>query len=315
MIKESLFERIVKKIHREMYFLTHKEFVDCYNKRFSSDFSQEDLEYCIRNLYQLRMHKKLDLSNPQTFNEKLNWLKCFYHDDRMTECADKVSAPTYFLNQTGLNESYIVKNLGVYDDANEIDFKSLPDRFVLKSNWGSGCQIIVTNKNDINIEKVILECNKWNEITYNHYYDGFEYGYKNIKPKIVCEEFVDFLYKIEFFCFNGKPLYFWTVFNDKTSEVCADFYDANTLNRIKLKHGYPNSKQTISISDDYKKMFDIATVLSEKFPFVRVDFFKTQDGFKFSEMTFYHWNAMMPFKPSLMDLEFGKKLILPNKKV
>lgn len=311
----TFYEKVMNRVKKGCYNITHPVFAKKYSMRFSSSFTQEDLEYCIPHLYKLRTGKKLDLNNAKTFNEKLNWMKCYYHDDRMTECADKVTAPAYFMRQTRLDESFIVKNLGVYNSPEEIDFETLPKMFVLKSNWGSGCQIIVKDKNKVNIDKIRRTIKPWNDIKTNHYYSGFEYGYKNIVPKIVCEEFVTFEYKIEFFCFDGKPCYFWTVFNDKTAEVCADFYDAETLKKINMKHGYPNSKTTITIPEDYNKMFDIACNLSKGFPFVRIDFFKTQDSFKFSEMTFYHWNGFMPFEPESMDLEFGEKIKLPEKMI
>ena len=95
--------------------------------------------------------------------------------------------------------------------------------------------------------------------------------------------------RIEFFCFDGKPVYFWTVFNDKTDDVCANFYDAISLKKINLRQGYPNTSRVIEIPKEYNEMFNIACKLSEGFPFVRIDFFKTQDGYKFSEMTFYHF--------------------------
>lgn len=314
-MKTTLAEKISYRLHKGWYSITHPTFVKKYANRYSSSFTQDDLEYCVAHMYEFRVGKKLDLNNVNTFNEKINWLKCFYHDDRMTKCADKVTAPGYFMEHTGLDDQYIVKNLGVYDSENEINFASLPESFVLKSNWGSGCQIIVKNKETADFNRIKKTIHSWKDIKTNHYYAGFEYGYKNIVPKIVCEEFVKFEYKIEFFCFDGKPVYFWTIFDDKTDDVCADFYDAKTLKKLKMKHGYPNSNTTISIPDDYKQMFDIASKLSKGFPFVRVDFFKTSNGFKFSEMTFYHWNGMKPFDPEFMDSEFGKHLILPEKMI
>lgn len=312
-MKKTIKEKACEHIHKFYYEKTHPQFAKVYSSRFSNDFSQADLEYCVKCLYEFYLGKKLDFNNVRSFNEKLNWLKCFYHDENMTVCADKVTAPAYFKSNTGLDDTYIVKNIGIYSNAEEIHFASLPERFVLKSNWGSGKQIVVLNKKKVDFEKIKGEMSTWCNIKSNHYYYGFEYGYNNIEPKIVCEEFVTFDYKIEFFCFNGKPVYFWTVFNDKTDEVCADFYDAATLKKIKMKHGYPSSGTTIKIPDEYNQMMDIAKNISKGFPFVRIDFFKTPRGFKFSEMTFYHWCGLKPFEPANMDMEFGKNIVLPEK--
>ena len=310
-MKKTLFDKIKDKL----YFIAHPKFKDTFAKRFSDDFTQDDLQYCVSHLYKLKLKKKIDFNNVRTFNEKLNWLKVFYHDDKMTECADKVTAPAYFITHTGYDQNYIVKNIGIYDNANDIDFDNLPRQFVLKSNWGSGKQIIITDKSKFDFELIKKEISLWNEKKSNHYYDGFEYGYKNIIPKIVCEEFINFEYKIEFFCFDGKTIYFWTVFNDKTDNVCANFYDAYTLEQIKMRHGYPNSEVSIEVPKDYREMFKIAENLSKGFPFVRVDFFKTKESFKFSEMTFYHWSGFKPFEPEEMDYKFGEKLVLPSKKI
>lgn len=312
-MKKTFIEKVNMKISETIYFLFNPKFLLLYSKRFSDKFSQSDLEYCIAKMFEHKLGKKLDFNNVITFNEKLNWLKCFYHNKNMTECADKVTAPDHFMKCTKLDERYIVKNIGIYDNPDEIDFEKMPDKFVLKSNWGSGKQIIIDDKKKININKIINEVSTWNSIKSNHYYTGFEFGYKNIIPKIVCEEFIDFDYKIEFFCFNGKPIYFWTIFNDKTNNVCADFYDAITRKKIKMKQGYPNSSFEISMPLDYDIMFDTAEKLSKDYPFVRIDFFKTKDSFKFSEMTFYHWCGFMPFEPNDMDYEFGKHLSLPEK--
>ena len=312
-VKMTFTDKVIRKVKKVWYCAMHPTFVKKYANRISSNFTQEDLEYCVVHLYEYYLGKKLNLSDVKTFNEKLNWLKCYYHDPRMTTCADKVTAPAHFMKQTGLGIDYIVKNIGIYDRPDEIDIDMLPKEFVVKSNWGSGKQIIVRDKNRVDFEKIKNEIKDWNNIETNHYFHGFEYGYKNIIPKIICEEFINFEYKMEFFCFDGDPCYFWTVFNDKTDDVCADFYDAKTMEKIKLKHGYPNSNKTITIPEEYQEMFDIACKLSKGFPVVRIDFFKTKDSFKFSEMTFYHWCGFMPFEPDSMDLEFGKHIKLPEK--
>lgn len=306
-------EKIIHKMNIIRYCLSNPGFTRRYLNRFSKDFTQEDLEYCVAHLYEFHTGKQLDYKKVEAFNEKQNWLKCYFHDSRMTECADKATAPIYFRNNTGLPEKYIVRNLGLYDSPEEIDFDTLPHEFVLKSNWGSGKQLIIKDKVKADFTRIREIVKGWNRKEANHYYHGFEYGYKNIVPKIICEEFINFEYKMEFFCFDGDPCYFWTVFNDKTDDVCADFYDAKTTDKIKLKHGYPNSNKTITIPEEYQEMFDIACKLSKGFPFVRIDFFKTKDGFKFSEMTFYHWCGFMPFEPDSMDLEFGKHIKLPEK--
>ena len=206
----------------------------------------------------------------------------------MTIFADKVKARDYFLEKTGCDVKYLVKQYGVYSSVDEIDFSSLPDRFVLKSNWGSGLQILVTDKRKLDIKAVKKEMEKWLDIHSNHYYAAFEYGYKNIEPRIVCEEFLDFDYKLEFFCFNGEPEFFWVVFDDKTKNVCADFYTLD-WKKIPLRHKYPNSNIKLEKFSCFDEMVETARKMcGENFPFVRCDFYKLANGYKFSEMTFFH---------------------------
>lgn len=312
-MKRTFLETIGYRIKTVVYYVCHPVFTYKYSKRYNNSFSQQDLEYCVTNIYRLRLGKKLDLNNAKTFNEKMNWLKCFYHDDRMTECADKETAPDFFKRKTGLDDNYIVKRMGVYSNLDEIDFSILPSSFVLKLNCGSSKQIIVEDKSKMSVAKINSELRCWINRKSNHYYNFFEYSYKNITPKIICEEFITYDYKLEFFCFNGKPIYFWTIFNDHTDDECADFYNAQTKEKINLRHGCPNSGKSIDIPSYYNDMYRIAGDLSKDFPFVRIDFYKTSDSFKFSEMTFYHWGGIMPFDPEWMDFEFGENLVLPNK--
>ena len=145
-MKRTFIETIQYGTRLMSYYIRHPKFAYKYAKRFDNSFNQSDLECCVSNIYEFRIGKKLDLNNVKTFNEKLNWLKCFYHDDRMTECANKVTAPKYFMSRTGLDDRYIVKNIGNYDEIGQIDFSKLPKSFVLKSNWGSAKQIIIKDR-------------------------------------------------------------------------------------------------------------------------------------------------------------------------
>lgn len=113
-MKKSFSKRLAYRIRKISFSLLHRKFVKLYSERFNKNLSQSELEFCVENLYQFHLGKKLDLKSPKSFNEKLNWLKCFYHDDRMRVCADKVTAPAYFKDKTGYDDSFIVKNL--YDE-------------------------------------------------------------------------------------------------------------------------------------------------------------------------------------------------------
>lgn len=291
-------------------FSSRKKYDRIYSRRFDG-LSHEDLKFCIREQYKKSFEKYPNLENPKTFQEKLAWLKLYYFNPLMTICADKVKARDYFVEKVPTAKDKLVKQYGVYKTPEEIDFESLPNEFVLKSNWGSGHQIIVKNKADFNISEAKEVMKKWMNRKSNHYFMAFENGYKNIEPRIVCEEFLDFEYKLEFFCFNGEPKFFWIVKNDKTKEVQANFYDLNWL-RMPITNKYPNFEETVEKPVCYEEILENAKKMCGDFPFVRCDFYVTKDSYRFSEMTYYHWAGLQSFIPCSYNEYFGELMTLPK---
>ena len=145
----------------------------------------------------------------------------------------------------------------------------------------------------------------------NHYYSFFEWGYKDIVPKIVVEEFLGFEYKLEFFCFQGQPRFFWIVLDDKTKATSANFYELD-WRQIPVSDHYPNFSREIAKPNCYPEMLETARKLSKDFPFVRCDFYVTKNGYRFSEMTFYHWAGYCKMNPDEYDLIWGNMLELPT---
>ena len=152
---------------------------------------------------------------------------------------------------------------------------------------------------------------RWTNKKSNHYYNFFEWGYKDILPKIIVEEFLDYEYKMEFFCFNGKPKFFWVVLNDKTTETKANMYWLD-FSQIPVRNHYPNFYTPIEWPDFYDELVGCAEKLAGKFPFVRCDFYITKTGYKFSELTFFHWAGYSDFSPAIWDLRFGDFIELPK---
>ena len=256
--------------------------------------------------------KTINWVHPRTFIDKLNWMKVNYHNPLLTICADKVKAREYFLSLFPGREDLLVRQLGAFDRLEDIGIESLPvDSFVLKSNWGSGAQIIVKSKAEFNLATARKITRRWMSVRGNHYYNFFEWGYKNIIPKIVVEEFLSFKYKLEFFCFNGVPRFFWIVLNDKTKNTQANFYNMDWT-RIPLRNHYPNFDDEVVCPEKYDEMVEVARSLCAGFPFVRCDFYVTEHGFRFSEMTFYHWAGYCEFSADNYDLLWGDMLVLPE---
>ena len=281
-----------------------------WKKRFDG-LSKHDLMALINAQCVACTGKEINWETPETFVDKLNWLKVNYHAPLMTICADKVKAREFFTAKIPGGERFLVRQLGVYDCFSEIDVDVFPESFVLKSNWGSGSQMIVKNKKNFNKEKARSLVSRWTDPHNNHYFNFFEWGYKDIVPKIVAEEFLSFNYKLEFFCFNGQPKFFWIVMDDKTKDTKANFYTLD-WDRIPVANHYPNFTREFEKPRKYGEMLDVARVLCADFPFVRCDFYVTEDGYRFSEMTFYHWAGYCEFAPEKYNLEWGKMLKLPS---
>lgn len=274
------------------------------------NLSMDDLIQVKKRMFKLQTKRELNLDNPQTFREKLQWMMLHYQNPQMTVLADKFKVREYIKQKIG--EKYLVNILGVYDSFEDIDFSKLPDRFVLKVNWGSGQNLIVNNKSELNIEEAKEKFNKWLQPKYNHYYFGLEWCYKNIEPKIVCEEYLESVNKsaldYKFMCFNGIPLYCWV--SDKYKDVQErSFYDMDwnmqdieLVERHKIKAPNPVEKP-----ENFEEMKQLAEILCKGWPHIRVDFYKLDNGdIKFGELTFFTSCGYSKWSPEEVDFEMGK---------
>ncbi len=253
-----------------------------------------------------------DIDNPTTFNEKLQWLKLYYKNPLLTLCADKYKVRDYVKKIIG--KKYLTNLLGVYNNENKINFNKLPNKFILKINHGSGQNIICKNKLKLNEKDVKNKLKEWIKSSSNHYYFSYEWGYKNIKPKIICEEYLgDNLLDYKIFCFSGKPICIGVDVGRFTNHR-RNFYDLN-WNYLNIeKFAYPKDDSfNIPKPPNLNEMLVVAKKLSSKFPFVRVDLYSTKGKTYFGEMTFYPGAGLDPFKPVEWDYEFGEMIKLPKK--
>ncbi len=286
-----------------------------YSKRFKG-LTEKEKRYIIEIQFKTNVGYKLNLDNPKSFNEKIQWLKLFYHDPLQTKCADKLCVRDYIKEKVG--EKYLVPIIGVFDSVNEIDFERLPDKFVMKINWGSGQNIIVKNKSKLNIEETKEKLNNWLKPENNHYYNFLEWVYKNIKPKILIENFIesfDDLIDYKFLCYNGNPKNMFMVQNRTMGKnMNVTFYDLD-FNMLPFNRYYKRTKNPAKKSLLWDDMLKCAKILSKPFPFVRVDFYVTKNNnLKIGELTFYPGNGTEIFDPIEWDYKLGEMLILPDKK-
>lgn len=252
----------------------------------------------------------LDLKNPQSFNEKLQWLKLYWYDPKATICADKYSVREY-VKSKGLG--HILNELyGVYENVDEIEFDKLPDKFVMKVTHGCGQNIICNDKSKINWEHEKKKFRKW--LNRSHYYSSLEWVYRDIKPRIIVEKLIETDdgkmpkdYKV--FCFNGEPKVLFVAMDRGEGTTKFDFYDLD-WNNLPVKNYYPNSNNKLPKPANLEEMLIYSRILSEGFPHMRVDFYLEEKRVIFGECTFFHFSGNQPFEPMSFDYELGAYLEL-----
>ena len=276
-------------------------------KKLFSSTDMPDDEYLIK-LGKVSLGYKMDLKNPKTFNEKLNWYKLNYYDELMAKVVDKSQAKDYVISK-GLSD-IVIKTLSVTDKIDDIEFNMLPNSFVIKNTNDSGGIYVCKDKKALNIDEVKSKLTKTENFTYvngKHVYR--ENLYNKYPNKIIVEECLKtddgrapFDYK--FFCFNGEPKFLYVTSNREISP-CLDFFDID-FNHLDCKHVYPNAKETIFKPENYDKMIEICRILSKDFPHVRVDLYNIKGKIYFGELTFFTSAGFGVFKPKKYDLIFGE---------
>lgn len=264
--------------------------------------------------YYCRMGKRLNLKNPHTFNEKLQWLKLYGRRPIDTVLSDKYAVKEYIAKTIG--EQYVIPLLGVWDNFDDIDFSKLPNRFVLKCTHDSGGVVICKDKSSFDIAVARRDIARW--MKHNFYVYSREKAYKDIPRRIIAEEYREDsrtgeLRDYKFFCFDGEPkaLFIASERQVKGEETKFDFFDMD-YNHLPFTNGHPNASVLPEKPVCFEEMKELATKLSAGIPHVRVDFYEVNGQVLFGEMTFSHWGGMMPFEPEEWDYKFGSWIKLPN---
>jgi len=281
---------------------------------------EENLKWLPDSLYlkmkfRVIMGKSLHLKNPVTFNEKLQWLKLYDRKPIYTTMVDKYEAKKFVSEKIG--EEYIIPTLGVWNSFDEIDFDSLPEQFVLKCTHDSGGLVIVKDKAKMDraaAKEKIESCLKK-----NFYYSGREWPYKNVKPRILAEAYMEDektaeLRDYKFFCFDGKAkaLFVASERQKEGEETKFDFFDMD-YNHIPVTNGHPNAETPPEKPKTFEQMRALAEQLSAGIPHLRVDFYEVNGKIYFGELTFAHWSGMVPFNPEEWDTTFGSWITLPSR--
>ena len=278
---------------------------------YDLEFKKEFLKQQYKNI----MGEELNLENPKRYAEKLQWLKLYYHDPLMTKCADKYLVREYIKETIG--ENYLIPLIGVWDSVEDINFDLLPNQFVLKTNWGSGQNIIVEDKNKLDIEETKNKLNNWLKPTSNHYYFSYEWPYKYIKPKIIANDYIENFNKksheYSLHSFNGIPYIIHLVKNLHTPNLRVNVYDMN-WNKLDIQYNFPNIIDKIVKPAYLDTLICLTKKLSTPFPYARVDFTTENDKIYFVEITFFPNAGFIKFNDKKWDDYYSNFLTLPKEK-
>lgn len=267
----------------------------------------------LKILFPLKLGYKLELKNPQTYNEKLQWLKLYYRRSIMTKMVDKFEAKKFIEERVG--RQYVVKNFGVWNSFNEIDFNNLPNNFVLKTTHDQGGVIICKDKSTFDYKSAQIKLNK--HLSKRHFYLTREWPYKNVTPRILAEEYLDSnsIFKdYKFYCFHGVPRVMYVSMGKAAGKMTIDYFDMN-FNQLDIRRpNIDNSGKLIDKPRNFDLMINLSRKLSEGFPHLRVDFYELNQKLYVGELTFFQGGGLMPFIPAEWDRNFGNWIDLSQLK-
>lgn len=260
--------------------------------------------------YYIQLHRKLNWDNPRRFTE---WIQCYkakYRNSLMHQCVDKYDVRAY-IKSKGL-EDILIPNYGVFTSADEVDFASLPDSFVIKTTDGSGGQniVICKDKSKLDIPATISHLNSWKDKKSVN--AGREWAYTGIKEsRIIIEKYMENpanpdagIPDFKILCFGGKPKYI--IYDcDRYIKHKRNVYDTQ-WNRIYVESDCTQKDENIQKPKNLDRLLNVAKELSKDFPFVRVDLYDIDGVIFFGELTFYPWSGYVQFNPDSFDYELGK---------
>ncbi len=265
--------------------------------------------------YRARLGCWPNLKNPQLYTEKVQWLKLHDRKPEYSRMVDKYEAKRYIADRVG--EQHIIPTYGVWDHFDEIDFDLLPERFVLKCTHNSGDVIVCLDKSKLDIEdaRERLERN----LKENYFWHSREWQYKNVKPRIIAEEYLydpkypnDSIMDYKFLCFNGEPKLLYYA-EENTDDPYSDIYDMD-FKKLDMQFPEPNSPIIAEKPDKFEEMKNIARTLSKGLAHLRVDFYYVNDRLYVGELTFYHCAGMPEIKPAHWNKTLGDWITLPDKR-
>lgn len=256
----------------------------------------------------IMLNQRLNIDNPTTFNEKMQYLKLYDRKEQYTKMVDKYEVKKYVSEMIG--EKYIIPTIGVYNKFENIDFKKLPNQFVIKTTHDSGSTIICENKSKL--DRAMIKKKIKNSLKRNYYSLYREWPYKNVKPRIIIENMIakenEDLKDYKFFCFNGK-VGIILVCSERRKKLKETWFDLN-WNLLELTEGNHEIDGTIKKPLNLELMIKLSETLSKNIPFIRVDFYEVDGKVYFGELTFFPQSGYEKFKPETYNEKLGNMIDL-----
>lgn len=301
-----------------------EKFPKLYNKYIEFHSLRRNLHYSslaesrypeeLAKVYKNMTGQELDWNNLRTYNEKMQWAKLYDKDPIKTTLTDKYLVREWIKNTIG--EQYLIPIYGVWDSFEEIDFDKLPNKFVLKTNHGSGTNLIVKDKLNFDRNEAKKKFEKWMKVNFA-FENGFEMQYKDIKPKIIAEKYIeDFdgdLKDYKFLCFNGKVNFCW-VDTGRYSDHRRNVYNLDWELQEWQQFTYQNTDTPVSKPDNFELMVDLVKKLCHDFMHVRIDLYNSKGKIYFGEMTFTNGSGFEVIHPYNYNLMLGDMWELPISK-
>ena len=277
------------------------------------------LEFCpiipdrlyLKWTFKNRMGYPLNLDNPQSFSEKLQWLKLNDIHPEYTPMVDKAEAKKIVVSIIG--DKYVIPTLGLWNSVEDIDWENLPNSFVVKSTNDSGGVVVCKDKSNFDKSEAEKKLKLLGGREYTKY--NKEYPYRDVPHRFIAEKYMEDesgeLRDYKIFCFNGKARFLFVATGRQLGDTRFDFFDED-FNHLPVLNGHPNADVLPQRPENFEKMLEIAEALSQGIPHVRVDLYNVKGNIYFGEYTFFHWSGMVPFEPIEWDYKFGEYLILPS---